>query len=435
MAEMTIEQVTDKVLDHIVKDPAALDKFSRSVPIDKLMDTESGKAWQARAINDKIGEVQTKLNAEIELRTAAEKDAAELLGKLQRREQYERSYGVHRDHNGRLRSNISPEAEKYLSEFARAYLKGGMPAVRAMSTGSAGGGAEFIQTDVAAEVLRLVPETSLVTRVGRNWPMTTTKQDIGSMLTRAQAYWPGEGVAATPTYPTSGKCHLEAKELVSYTELSQALFEDATIPIGQTMSDMLVESVGVELDRVALVGKSVADGGSDAHTGALWADGINVLSMNKGETSFQHLNWTHFSRLTVAPPEGGTDDCSYIINPTTLNWAMTATDKNGQPIWNSPREGSPGTICGRPYYTSYRMPGFPAADSEGNYPASPSTRLALYGNWGKFLFYGLRRQLAVAMSETAGDNFKNRTIGILAYTRGGVAAFGPAIAALATAPK
>jgi HK97 family phage major capsid protein len=427
MADMTIEQVTDNVVEALVR--------SGKLPIDKLMDSESGKAWQARAVTEAVAGVEAKLRADFDAKLdASEKRALDLSAKLQRKEQYERGYGVHRGVDGKVHASISPESEEYLGKYARAFIKGKKDEMRALLT-SGDGGQDFIQTDVANEVIRLVPETGLYSKIARLWPLTTTKQDIGHMLTKMEASWPGEGVAATPSYPRSGKSILEAKELVAYTEISQALLEDATVPIGQTISDMAVESISVEITRVGLVGKSVADGGTDAHTGALYADGINVLSMSKGRTSFGQIDWTDLAKLTVAPPEGGTDDCSYILHPTVLTYVMTALDANGRPIWRMPGDGQGATINGRPYHTSYRMPGLPAPDDAGTYPASPGAGLVLFGNWGKFAFYGLRKELRLDMSDTAGDNFKNRTVGIRAVTRAGVTTWGPAVAKLQTAPR
>lgn len=431
---MSLEKVTSLVIERIFKDADTKNRFMGSISIDQLMDTESGKAWVARAVTERVTAVEAQVTAERGLREKADADFLALSEKWQRGEKYKRDFGMHVDHQGRLRNNISQESEAYLGKYARAHLKGDKAEMRALLT-SGDGGQDFIQTDVAAEVIRLVPETGLYPKIARLWPLTTTKQDIGHMLSKMQAYWPGEGQPATPSYPRSGKSVLEAKELVAYAEISQALLEDATVPIGQTISDMAVEAIGLELDRVGLVGLSVADGGTDAHTGALNADGINVLSMSKGRTSFGQLDWVDLAKLTVTPPEGGTDNCSYVISPTVLTYVMTALDLNGRPIWRMPGDGQGATICGRPYHTSYRMPGLPAPDDSGAYPASPSAGLVLYGNWGKFAFYGLRKELKLVMSDTAGDNFKNRTVGILAVTRAGVTTWGPAVAKLQTAAK
>jgi HK97 family phage major capsid protein len=432
---MSIEKVTSLVIDRIFKDADSRSKFASSISIDQLMDTDSGKAWQARAITEAVASAEAKVRSDVDAKLdASEKRALALGEKLQRKEQYERGFGVHRSVDGRVRASVSAESEKYLGDYARAYLKGDKTAMRALLT-TGDGGVDFIQTDVANEVIRLVPETGLYPKIARLWPLTTTKQDIGHMLTKMEAFWPGEGLPATPSYPKSGKSVLEAKELVAYTEISQALLEDATVPIGQTLSDMSSESIGLELDRVGLVAKSVADGGTDAHTGALYADGINVLPMSKGRTSAGQIDWTDFAKLTVTPPEGGTDNCAFLISPTLLTYVMTALDGNGRPIWRMPGDGQGATICGRPYFTSYRMPSLPVPGDDGAYPSSPSAGLVLYGNWGKFAFYGLRKELRLDMSDTAGDNFKNRTVGIRAVTRAGVTTWGPAVAKLQTAPR
>jgi HK97 family phage major capsid protein len=420
--EMSLEQVTDNVINALVRDG--------KLDINKAMDTESGKAWIARAVTGAVTEVETKLRSEItaerELRTTAEKDAATLAEKLRHKEQYDRSYGVHRDATGRVRASVNRETEEYLDKLARAWRKKDMNEVRAMSTGTAGGGAEFVPTEVASEVLRLLPETGLYPRIARPWPLLISgKQDIGQILTQMTAYWPDENTPVTASYPVTGKSILEAKQLGAYTELPIALFDDSAVPLGQLVADMLRECTGKELDRVSIVGRSVADGGTDPITGLLHSFGVNKLVMKAGQTKMSQADWTYFSKLTVTAPEGAEDDCSYIVSPTMLNQAMNAIDSYGQPIWRRPADGQPNTIMGRPYHVSYRMPAF----SED---ATPSTPFVLYGNWSKWAVYGVRKELAIAMSDVAGETFKNAQMAIRALTRVGATSFGPAFAELET---
>jgi len=422
-----ITKLTAMVAERLANDAATRSAFMTGIDIDKLMDTESGKAWMARAINTRIAEVETKIASNEELRTKAEKEVAALGEKLRRKEQYEQGgYGFHRGIDGKVKPNINPEAAEKLATFIRTLHARNFEGLRAMSSSVGSEGGYFVPVEVASEVLRLIPETGLYPQIARNWPMTSETLDIGEITSSMSAYWPGQNQPLTPSYPVAGKAVLVAKLLGAFTALPLSLLQDSTVPLGQLVADLMRECIGKEVDRVFIAGKSALNGGTDTFDGLLWAASINVLPMNDGETSMSKFNPDYLLDLQTAVPEGGRDNCSYIISPTVFNYARKAKDKDGDPIWTRPADGEPGTIYGKPYFVTERMPSYSKV-------AAPNTRFVLYGNWGKFAAFGNRMELSVATSDTAGTAWQNCQMAYRAITRVAGTAFGPALAVLATA--
>jgi HK97 family phage major capsid protein len=419
--DVTLDQVADFLFAQMFNDPKIKD-----VPANER------SAYVAQRFNALAEDVaEKKAEAKVAgLRaqyTELQEAFAELEERTKRGEQWHASeHGYHRGIDGTLQPSVSAKTADTLVKLVRAIKTKDSEAIRAVSSGTGSEGGYALQTDVAAEILRLIPETGLYPKIARPWPITTQKVNISNVLTQMSAYWPGENAPVTDSYPGFGQVVLEAKLLAAYIPVPQTLLDDATPNLGQLFADLIRECIGKELDRVALVGKSVADGGSDAFTGLLNAANINVKVMDTGHTSFKNIGWEYLQDLQDATPEGGTEDASYILNRTMLNFMRKQKDADGQPIWQRPADGEPGTIMGRPYNLTDRMPSYSAA-------TQVSKRSVLFGAWKKWAIFGNRQELAIATSDVAGNAFVNYQLAIRGITRVAIASFGKAFSVLETA--
>lgn len=417
------------------------EKFVRDVAKEiglvRLLETDEGKQQLVAAINPLMTEVRAKFDSDLaeekKLRTSAQEAVADLImevEKMKRAVSHDRdTTAFHVGQDGTLKPSVSRETSAYLVESYIAlrnkdFAKIAEINARAVSTGVASEGGVFVQTTVAAEILRLIPDYSLYPRIARNFPMGKSGVvEIGSLIGKMHAYWVGENVAITDSFPDFGKLTLTAKKLGAYIPVPLELIEDAVIDFGQLIADLIRECMGLEIDRVGIAGDLNA---GDPFNGLLHSPNINVLTQTGANSnSMSNTDFDVMLDMQNAVPEGAETDNSYILSPSYFNHLRKQKDANGDNIYQKPGEGTPATIWNRPYWLTHRMPAYSAA-------AQPSTRTLLYGNWKQWAFYSTRHTLDIATSDSAGEAFRNVQIVTRGITRVGITSFGPAIAVLQT---
>lgn len=401
---------------------------ARELKLEKLFDTPEGRAALSAVINKEVKAVEEKLTSEIaeerKLRTAAEEGIAELRGRLQRRESFDRDFGVHRSAvNGQIMPNLSREcAEHLVGVFKEAHGR----ATRVLSSGVDAEGGYLVAPEFATEILRVLPVTGLYPRIAREIPMTTDEKNFGTLLSSFSAYWPAENAAITPSFPSFGQLKLVNKILAAYTEAPEGLLDDASPDMGVLLGDLFIEALANELDRVGIFGKSAANGGTDPFDGLAYAANIVVKSLAATKTRVSDLTADDLLDVQTSVPEGAREGASYILSPTVLNAIRKIKDSTGDYIWQRPVDGAPGTIWGRPYFETEKMPAYSTA-------VQASLPFVLFGNWKKNAILATRKQIAVKASDVAGDSMKKIQTAMRAHGRFGVNAFGPAIAVIKTA--
>lgn len=404
MSEMTLEQVVSAV--------------SRELKIEKLFDTQEGKAAMAAVVNKALADMEQKLTSEIaeerKLRTAAEEGIAELRERIARREKVsDRDFGVRVDARGRLRPTVSRECADHLVQL----FKGN----RALSQGVDAEGGYLVQPEFAAEILRLIPTVGLYRRVARIVPMQTDEINFGKLASGITTYWPGENAAVTPSEPTFGQLKLTAKILAGYTEAPETLLDNATPELGQFIADLFIEGLAKEEDRVGFMG----DSPTDAFDGIMFASGVVSKVLGAGELSINDVDADDLLDLQTSVPDGAREDCRYFMSPTVFDFVRKKKDSTGNYIWQAPSAGAPGTIWGKPYELSERFPAYTAADAA-------STAYVAYGN-PKNLLLGENKALAVRSSDVAGTTFQKIQTAIRVHERIAIGSYGEAFAKLVTA--
>lgn len=414
--------------------PDLVREVAKELGIEKLFDSPEGRAAMAGIVNKAIADLETRMNGVIDeerrLRTAAEESVAELRGRLQRREAFSHDFGFHRGLDGRMQPNVSKETADSVFKMIRAMRHKNMDEVRAVSTGTGAEGGYLLQTEVATEVLRLIPELGLYPRLARPWPMGEQKVDIGSVLSQMGAYWPGENNAITESFPSFGKLTLEAKKCGALIPIPIELIDDATPNSGQLFTDLIREAIMKEIDRVGIAGRSVASGGSDVFDGLLYANSIVPTTLGTGKTRISDVDPDIFLTMQSAVPEGARENGSYLMETTVLDNVRKVKTSTGDYVnghfYTPPTGTEPAKLWGKPVYETSRLPAYSTT-------SQPSKRLALYGNWAQWAIFGTRQELSIATSDVAGEAFKNCQLVIRGITRVSVGAFGPAITELETA--
>lgn len=418
--QMTLEDITREV--------------AKELGIDKLFESPEGRAAMTAIVNSAMAELETRMKSEIaeerKLRTAAEEGLAELSAKFERRASFDRDFGIHRGLDGRLQPNVQRSTAEALTRLLGAFARKDFDAARAVSTGVNSEGGYLLQTDVAEDVLRLIPEMGLYPSLARPFPMGNKKVDIGSVLSQMGAYWPDENSAITESFPSFGKVPLEAKTCGALIPVPMNLLEDSTPETGQLFADLIRECIMKEIDRVGIAGKASDNGGTDPFNGLLYAASINAKVLESGKTHISDISPDDLLSLQTTAPEGARDNGSYLLSSTLFEAIRKVKTSTGEYInahyITAPTGNEGWKIWGRPAYMTDRLPAYSTA-------VQASKRTVVYGDFKRWAVFGTRKELAIASSDVAGDAFKNVQMLIRGLTRVGIAAFGPALAELETA--
>jgi len=405
--------------------------------IAELLGSPEGRSFLAGLINTAVDDVKAKLGSEIaeerKLRTGAEEAAADLMKrfeKFERQMTYDREFGFHRGLDGSIQPSVSRDGADKLITLVRALRDKDIEKIRAVSTGTNSEGGYLVPTEVASEVLRLIPTTGLYPQIARPWPMGAQKVNIGAVLSQMQAYWPNENSPITESFPTFSKTSIEAKLLAALIPVPLTLIEDSNPDVGQLIADLIRECISLEIDRVGIAGKTAAHGGTDVFDGLLYADSVVAKVLPAGQTHVSDITGDDLLDLQTAVPDGARDGCSYLLSPTLFDAIRKTKSSTGEYVKahfiTDPTGNQPGTIWGRPYFLTERLPAYSTS-------VQASKRTVSYGNFKKWAIYGTRRELAIATSDVAGDAFKNVQLIIRGITRVGLTSFGPALAELETA--
>jgi HK97 family phage major capsid protein len=130
---------------------------------------------------------------------------------------------------------------------------------RALNEGTATAGGHLVPTPLAARVIDLIRNASVVNRVGATTlPMTTSTLKIPKLTGEGTPAWKSEGAAITAVDLTFGSLTFTAQTLVRLVTISAELYEDSDPSAWGIVASSFARQMAVELDRVALLGSGTA---------------------------------------------------------------------------------------------------------------------------------------------------------------------------------
>lgn len=133
----------------------------------------------------------------------------------------------------------------------------------AMDTAEAGGGSEFVPTELASELIDLIRVQAKVYNSLREWQMPTASYDVPIKTGDATWYLQGEATddstaKATSSNVGTGKMTLASKKLGAKVAYSTELDEDSAVAMLPFLRDDLVVSGGECLDNITINGDTTA---------------------------------------------------------------------------------------------------------------------------------------------------------------------------------
>lgn len=280
---------------------------------------------------------------------------------------------VYIDSAGKLAKPILGDNEKIYGAPIEKVMQGKIEKVMTEGVDSAGGFLVFEQN--WNQIFELGLEDSIVRRNGAfiipmtsdtlNVPRINDTTHSTSVYGGVRAYWTEEAGSKTSSEPVWGDCKLTAHELSGYTAASNALLADAAVSL-EAIIRRLFGSAWPYFEDVAFInGNGVGQPLGFLQSGAL------IAVTRQANNAVRWLDITNiWGRVLPTSRKKGI----WIINHEVLPHLIRMVAENAAPaatagsvIWINPQQGAanqiPGTILGRPFFESEKVP---AIGSQGD---------------------------------------------------------------------
>jgi len=275
--------------------------------------------------------------------------------------------------------------------------------IRAFGESTGGLGGYFVPALVSSYVIDLARANSCCVKAGM-WtlPMDGPDLTLVKILTDPTSHWVAEHTAITESDGTFGPIKLKAVTLGSLCRVSTALLEDAP-DSGRTIEAMLAASIGLEIDRAALLGNGVNE-----PKGLFHCADINQYSM--GANGAAATNYDPFSYACQYVLEDNGVATAVIMAPRTFG----GLDRLKEGGTNAPLPAPASYEALKKFYTTQ----VPINQTQGTSSVASSAFVGDFTN----LVLGVRKQITLDI-ERAGDadSFAKLDVLIRAHIRADVA--------------
>ena len=112
-----------------------------------------------------------------------------------------------------------------------------------------------IPTEEVGELLKVMPEESVLLKRARRQPMSTKTVKQNIMTTFPDAYWvDGDTGLKQTTKQSFSQPTMTAEELAVIAVVPDAVIDDSSLPIWETLRPYLAEAIGKKVDQAAIYG-------------------------------------------------------------------------------------------------------------------------------------------------------------------------------------
>lgn len=258
---------------------------------------------------------------------------------------------------------------------------------KALTEGTNADGGFLVPSPLAQEVWRILPDVSVMRRIGRTIPMTSQTLALNSLTGQPKPYWIAEYANKTTTSANFSQATLTAYKLVALLPVTHELLMDANIDLARFVIELFAEEIGRAEDTAFFTGN-----------GTTQPKGINQETLSTvaagGAVTFNHvisLIDTVPSRVSQSPR------AAFVGNRYVKRILRQIKDNNGAYIW---RDSSAGMMSGQ----TERLP-----DILYGYPFYEQNDLAqselYFGDWSNYII-GDRQQIAVSSTDEGGDAWR-----------------------------
>ena len=204
-----------------------------------------------------------------------------------------------------------------------------------------------IPTEEVAELLKVMPEESVMLRRARRQPMSskTSKQPI--MTSFPEAYWvDGDTGLKQTTKQTFQQPVMTAEELAVIAVVPDAVIADSSLPIWETLRPYLVEAIGRKVDEAAVWGVDKPASWPLALVPGAVAAGVSITGNALATPAGERRDAGQLvAELGLKMARGAGANLSGLIAETGTKWQLDGIrDRDNRPIYN----GTEGALRGVP---------------------------------------------------------------------------------------
>ena len=248
-----------------------------------------------------------------------------------------------------------------------------------------------IPTEEVAELLKVMPEESVMLRRARRQPMSskTSKQPI--MTSFPEAYWvDGDTGLKQTTKQTFSQPIMTAEELAVIAVVPDAVIDDSSLPIWETLRPYLIEAIGRKIDAAAVWGIDKPASWPLALVPGAIAAGVSVTGNALATPADERRDAGQLvAELGLKMARGAGANLSGLIAEAGTKWHLDGIrDRDNRPIYN----GTEGALRGVPL------------DEMKNgawQAASGGTAVPLIGvDWSQ-VYIGVRQDITVKLLDQA----------------------------------
>ena len=248
-----------------------------------------------------------------------------------------------------------------------------------------------IPTEEVTELLKVMPEESVMLRRARRQPMSskTSKQPI--MTSFPEAYWvDGDTGLKQTTKQTFSQPIMTAEELAVIAVVPDAVIDDSSLPIWETLRPYLIEAIGRKIDAAAVWGIDKPASWPLALVPGAIAAGVSVTGNALATPADERRDAGRLvAELGLKMARGAGANLSGLIAEAGTKWHLDGIrDRDNRPIYN----GTEGALRGVPL------------DEMKNgawQAASGGTAVPLIGvDWSQ-VYIGVRQDITVKLLDQA----------------------------------
>ena len=204
-----------------------------------------------------------------------------------------------------------------------------------------------IPTEEVGELLKVMPEESVMLRRARRQPMSskTSKQPI--MTSFPEAYWvDGDTGLKQTTKQTFQQPVMTAEELAVIAVVPDAVIADSSLPIWETLRPYLVEAIGRKVDEAAVWGVDKPASWPLALVPGAVAAGVSITGNALATPADERRDAGQLvAELGLKMARGAGANLSGLIAETGTKWQLDGIrDRDNRPIYN----GTEGALRGVP---------------------------------------------------------------------------------------
>jgi HK97 family phage major capsid protein/HK97 family phage prohead protease len=257
-----------------------------------------------------------------------------------------------------------------------------------MSEGTPAAGGYLVPTEFYMEVIRLLRDASPIMQIANILPMSTWKRLIPRQLSNVAVGWVTEGGTKPVTNTSFGQLEQVAKVMAAVIKCTDELLRDNAINLTAFLSQLISESMALEIERVALSGDISA---GDPFAGIINSSGVNVTTMAGATVSFDDV-----IELIYSLNAANSQNAVIAINRTGLKKLLKLKDTQGRYLWQPPVGSVPATIWDVPYVICPTIPNTLGTGTD--------CTAAIFGRFSRALLISPRESIAVKVSQDAYDN-------------------------------